>query len=251
MFFEERIGIIPARWGSSRFPGKPLVSILGKSLIQRTYERAIQSSLVQRVIVATDDDRIAKHIKSFQGDCVMTSSLCSNGTERVAEAVQNYCPHAQIVVNIQGDEPCLNHHTIDQLIAIIQQDPTCIATPVFSTPSLHEYQKPSNVKCVLDLEGNALYFSRAPIPYHQSSASTITSYIHVGMYAYSRLSLFEYITLPPTPLSQVEDLEQLRLLEHGKRIRTCITQYPAPSVDIPEDVQIVEEYLSCHSNAFL
>lgn len=249
VFAGKRVGVLPSRYGSTRFPGKPLTSILGKSLIQRAYENAIRSTLLDTVIVATDDPRIFHHVWSFGGQCVMTSPECVNGTERIAEATSQYLPEAEIIVNIQGDEPCLSPKVVDTLIAKLDAYPEIsIVTPVTLTTDPEEILTNHKVKCVFDKNEKALYFSRSPIPHSLKKETPI--YLHMGVYAFRRQALFNYIQLAPTPLNQAEDLEQLRILEHGGEIHICIVNTKSPSVDYPEDINKVEKYLTCHSIAF-
>ncbi|AHK63243.1 8-amino-3,8-dideoxy-manno-octulosonate cytidylyltransferase [Chlamydia avium] len=249
VFGGKRVGVLPSRHGSTRFPGKPLALILGKSLIQRAYENAIQSTLLDTVIVATDDERIMHHVIDFGGQCVMTSPQCANGTERIAEAASRYLPEADIIVNIQGDEPCLSPQVIDTLIEKLEAYPKIhIVTPVSQTTDSEEILTNHKVKCVFDKNGKALYFSRSPIPHILKKETPM--YLHMGVYAFRRQALFDYVKLSSTPLNQAEDLEQLRILEHGGEIHICVVNAKSPSVDYPEDINKLEKYLTCHSIAF-
>ncbi|SPN73384.1 3-deoxy-manno-octulosonate cytidylyltransferase,3-deoxy-manno-octulosonate cytidylyltransferase,Spore coat polysaccharide biosynthesis protein, predicted glycosyltransferase,3-deoxy-D-manno-octulosonate cytidylyltransferase,Cytidylyltransferase [Chlamydia serpentis] len=243
------IGVLPARWNSSRFPGKPLANIFGKSLIQRTYENISQCTLLDRVIVATDDQRIIDHVNDFGGYAVMTSSTCPNGTERTGEVAMNYFPEAEIIVNIQGDEPCLNPEVVDCLVRKLKGCPEAeLTTPVAITTDIEEILTEKKVKCVFDIEGRALYFSRSAIPYNLKQETPV--YLHIGVYAFKRKALLRYLQYSSTPLSNAEDLEQLRFLEHGEKIHVCIVDAKSPSVDYPEDIAKVEKYISCLSNAY-
>ncbi|WP_100934875.1 3-deoxy-manno-octulosonate cytidylyltransferase [Candidatus Chlamydia corallus] len=243
------IGVLPARWNSSRFPGKPLAKILGKSVIQRAYENASQSSLLDKVVVATDDQRIMDHVADFGGYAVMTSLTCLNGTERTGEVALNYFPNAQIIVNIQGDEPCLKAEVVDCLVQKLKDCPEAeLATPIALTTDPEEILTEKKVKCVFDCKGQALYFSRSPIPYILKKATPI--YLHIGVYAFKREALFRYLEYSSTPLSDAEDLEQLRFLEHGGKIHVCTVDAKSPSVDYPEDIDKVEKYITCLSNAY-
>lgn len=249
VFAGKRVGVLPSRYGSTRFPGKPLAPILGKSLIQRAYENAIQSTLLDTVIVATDDLRILHHVQDFGGNCVMTSPSCANGTERISEVTSLCLPEAEIIVNIQGDEPCLSPSILDTLIEKLDTCPEIhIVTPVAQTTDPEEILTNHKVKCVFDKNGKALYFSRSPIP-HILKQETAT-YLHLGVYAFRRQALFNYVQLASTPLNLAEDLEQLRILEHGGEIHVCVVNAKSPSVDYPEDINKVEKYLTCHSIAF-
>lgn len=246
--FIQKVGILPARWGSSRFPGKPLALICGKSLIQRAYENLSCSQTLDHIAVATDDSRIMDHVLEFGGNCIMTSSCCSNGTERVGEAIKKAFPSAEIIVNVQGDEPCLSYTVVDCLVNRLLSSPHIhIVTPVTITEDPHEIYTNQKVKCVFDKHGRALYFSRSTIP-NQFKKTRTPVYLHVGVYAFRKKSLFDYIESSPTPLSQTEDLEQLKILEHGHNIHVCVVERASPSVDYPEDINKVEKYLSCLSN---
>lgn len=244
------IGIIPARFGSSRFPGKPLVKILDKTLIQHTYENALRCQALESLIVATDDTRIFDHVSGFGGKAIMTSDKHLTGSDRLAEVIKSSpeYAHSDIVINIQGDEPCLNPLSIASVISLLKQDPhavmaTC-ATPIHSS---EEIANPSIVKCVLDQSHHALYFSRSPIPYNKTKAQFLR---HMGLYAYRRDFLLTYQSLTPTPLQLAEDLEQLKVLEHGYRIKVAIVEEFSIGVDTPADIQKVEQLL-CTQNTSL
>ncbi len=248
------IGIIPARYGSTRFPGKPLVLILGKTLLQRTYENAQQCKSLKLVVVATDDQRIYDHVMEFGGNVVMTSANCENGTDRLAEIVENY-PHlkSDFVVNIQGDEPCVDPETIDAVIEILHRDPQAsMSTAAVLLETEEEALSPSIVKCTMDQQGNALYFSRNLIPSNKNGSycSQTIYYRHVGIYGYRSEFLKKYACLTKTPLQSTEDLEQLKALEHGYRIKVAIVKSSAIGVDLPEDIQKIEKIL-CKQNTSL
>lgn len=237
------IGMIPARYKSSRFPGKPLALILGKSLIQHTYENTKRCKELKAVIVATDDERIFEHVRGFQGDVVMTSPDCLTGTDRLCEVVRKDPQFNQydIIINVQGDVPCLEPEVITQLIEALRNDPEAVlATPVTLIRSQEELQNPSVVKCVKDLNSNALYFSRSVIPGGKKQPEY---YHHVGIYAFRREFLLKYAELSPTPLQLAEDLEQLKVLEHGYKIKVVIVDADYFGVDHPEDIQRVEKIL--------
>ena len=246
--------IIPARYGSVRFPGKPLVEILGKTLIQRTYENTALCKELDEILVATDDQRIYDHVKSFGGNVVMTPSSCHNGTDRLAWVLQE-CPRLQnteMIVNVQGDEPCLSPDAITQLIEILRSDPSAVmSTVVVKMTDEKEASNPSEVKCVLSLDGSALYFSRSLIPGGQTNAyrKEMVYYKHLGVYAYRPEFLPEYAKLPMTPLQLAEDLEQLKVLEHGYKIKAAIVISPSIGVNTPEDIRKVEQEL-CKQNLF-
>ncbi|WP_201456943.1 3-deoxy-manno-octulosonate cytidylyltransferase [Chlamydia sp. 17-3921] len=244
----KRVGVLPARWGSSRFPGKPLCEILGKTLIQRTYENAAKCSFLDTVVVATEDPRIVEHVHGFGGLCVLTSPECLNGTERTAEVATRYLSEAEIVVNIQGDEPCLNPNVVDSLIQKLEEcSEANMVTPVAISTDPDEIFTEKKVKCVFDQKGKALYFSRSPIPYIFKKQVPI--YLHIGVYAFRKEFLLHYVQLGPTTLNEAEDLEQLRILESGGQIHVCVVDAKSPSVDYPEDIKKVEKYITCLSSA--
>lgn len=232
------VGIIPARYASTRLPGKALVDICGQTMIRRVYHRASQASCLQQLIVATDDERILREVHGFGGCAVMTSPNHRTGTDRLAEAAANL--DADIIVNIQGDEPLLNPRCVDQVVKPLLADPSIpmatLRTP-FKTPD--EAADPNCVKVVVDNQDFALYFSRYPIPYARSPELAAPHYLHIGLYAYRRDFLMTYTSLPSTPLEQSEALEQLRALEHGYKIKVPLTEWESISVDTPEDLERV------------
>lgn len=249
------VGIIPARYGSTRFPGKILAPIAGTTLIERTYKNARLSPLLQHLVVATDDQRIFDHVQSFGGEAVMTSPSCATGTDRLVEAMKKdpRFDDVDLVVNIQGDEPCLDPQVTRQIIEILINDPSAVmSTAVVPLHCLKEALQSSIVKCVLDTQGNALYFSRALIPagHHQTLQPGVPYYRHIGVYVFRRDFLLQYADLPQTPLQKAEDLEQLKILEHGFRIKAAIVNHFSIGVDIPEDIQKVEQWL-CKQNSSL
>lgn len=249
------IAIVPARYASTRFPGKPLVPILGKTLIQRTYENAQRCPLLDDLVVATDDQRIFDHVLDFGGKVVMTSSECATGTDRLAEVIRHnpQFDQADIIVNIQGDEPCLDPVITTKMIEALLGDAAAVmSTAVVPLRSEEEAIQSSINKCVIDLNGYALYFSRALIPAGRTLCfiPSNTYYRHVGIYAYRRSFLLKYAELPPTPLQLAEDLEQLKVLEHGYKIKTVIVDSISIGVDVPEDIKKVEQLL-CKPNTSL
>lgn len=236
------LAVIPARYASSRFPGKPLADLLGKPMIQHTYERAGRARGLTDLIVATDDERIAGAVRCFGGHAVMTSAEHVSGTDRIAEAVEN--SDADIIVNIQGDEPLITPEAVETVIQPLMDDP---AIPM--TTLAHRIRRPEDLtnphmgKVVFDGDGFALYFSRSPLPYpgpppiDAASVASADFYNTVGLYGYRREFLTTFAGLSPTPLEQVERLEQLRALEHGYRIKVMETEYAPLGVDIPEDLE--------------
>jgi 3-deoxy-manno-octulosonate cytidylyltransferase (CMP-KDO synthetase) len=239
------VAVIPARFASTRFPGKPLADIDGRPMIEHVYRRVQASPIVTRVIVATDDLRIATRVKAFGGQVKLTSIDHQSGTDRLAEvAVGLAC---DIVVNVQGDEPLLDPRAIDELIAPFA-DPTVVMTTLYrriKDPA--EFLNPNVVKVVLDRAGFALYFSRAPIPYLRDERGWPPQFAHVGVYAYRRQALLVLAALEQTPLERAESLEQLRALEHGIRIRAVETSYDSIGVDTPEDLETVRRLLTTTS----
>lgn len=245
--------IIPARYGSERFPGKPLVEIKGKTLIQRTYENTKRCQLLDEVIVATDDQRIYDHVKSFGGNVVMTPENCPTGTDRLAYVLENdsRLQKADIIINVQGDEPCLDPSVITQLADVLRSDPSAVMSTAVVKLEKEEAAHPSEVKCVLSLDGSVLYFSRALIPGGQelNYREEVAYYKHLGIYAYRPDFLLKYAKLPMTPLQIAEDLEQLKVLEHGYKIKAAIVKSASAGVNLPEDIKKVEQDL-CKQNTF-
>jgi 3-deoxy-manno-octulosonate cytidylyltransferase (CMP-KDO synthetase) len=237
--------VIPARFGSTRLAGKPLVSLAGQPMIQRVYERAKLAQTVHRVIVATDDDRIVKAVEAFGGEARMTRPDHRTGTERVAEVAAHEI--GDVFVNVQGDEPLLDPAAVDTAVNALLDDPatavSTVATPI-KTPG--DIMDPNVCKVVLDFDENALYFSRAPIPWVRDAAGKlqVRHLKHLGLYVFRREALLEYPTLPQGQLERVEQLEQLRWLENGWKIRVAEVEHDAISVDVPEDVARVEKILA-------
>jgi len=240
------LAVIPARYASTRFPGKPLTSIAGKSMIERVWERARRASRVSDVIVATDDERIVQAVKSFGGEAVLTRADHRSGTERVAEVAVAH-PDAEIVVNVQGDMPLIEPAAIDAAIeAVRREEDVRLGTLAVAITNPAEIMDPNIVKAVLDFDGNALYFSRAPIPWVRDRGDTVHAkhLKHVGLYVFRREALLEFATFPQGDLERIEQLEQLRWLENGYRIRVEETEYTTVEVDRPEDVKRVEQLLA-------
>jgi 3-deoxy-manno-octulosonate cytidylyltransferase (CMP-KDO synthetase) len=236
------VAIIPARFGSTRLPGKPLSDIHGKPMIQHVYERARRARRVDRVLVATDDARIADAVRAFGGEAVMTSPDHASGTDRLAEAAR--AVDAEIVVNVQGDEPMLDPSAIDAAVEALLADPG-LAMATLSVPieDADELESPDVVKVVVDAAGDALYFSRSPIPYARRTPRERPRK-HVGLYVYRRDALDRFASLPPSPLEEAEGLEQLRALHHGMRIRVVAREGESGvAVDTPEDLERVRALL--------
>jgi len=241
--------IIPARYASTRLPGKPLADINGLPMVWRVYLQAEKSGLVDEVWVATDDERVYNAVSSLGGKVIMTSPDHPSGTDRLAEAARSII--ADIYVNVQGDEPMIPHEMIDEAVAPLLDDPglnMSTAATVITDPD--EISDPAVVKVVLDEKGCALYFSRSPIPFHRDSWGG-PFYItggsclkHIGIYAYRREFLFKYAGLEPTVLERLEKLEQLRALGHGERIKVVITRRESIGVDTPADLDRVRRLLA-------
>ena len=229
--------LIPARWASTRFPGKPLAMIAGVSLIQRVYERAKHAKRANAIIVATDDARIADHVASFGGKVVQPRGEFHSGTDRIAAALDLLGEEFDQVVNVQGDEPLIDADTIDRLIEALQTTETDMATLSCPLESEQELQSRDIVKVVAALDGTALYFSRAPLAGAQR---------HIGVYGYQAPVLRALASLAPSPLERAESLEQLRALQNGFKIRLLQTSKPHLGVDRPEDVLRVEQELAKH-----
>jgi len=231
----DAIGVIPARYKSTRFEGKVLADIAGKYMVQHVYEAAKSSNALDDVIVATDDDKVVKAVREFGGKAVLTSSAHNTGTDRIVEVVNPL--DVRIVVNIQGDEPLIHHTMIDDLVACLLSDRKLnMATVIKRIDNRHDLTDPNVVKVVIDREGYALYFSRSPIPYERVGQAK-RLFKHMGLYAYTKDFLFMFKNLPQSDLEKVESLEQLRVLENGFRIKTIETDYDTIGVDTPADLE--------------
>ncbi len=238
------VGVIPSRWESTRFPGKSLAPVCGKPLIQWVVERCRQARRLDDLLVATDDDRIRKAVESFGGQVVMTRGDHPTGTDRVAEAVRH--DPADVVVNIQGDEPLIDPDLIDRLVAVMLSASGWDMATAASPLAVEEASRATICKVVVDAEGRALYFSRAPIPHIRERdfhAAGPVYWRHVGIYLYRAAFLNKLVAEPPCLLERAECLEQLRALHLGGRIKVEITRHPGVGVDTPSDVAVVEEAL--------
>jgi len=238
------IVIIPARYESTRFPGKPLYSLKGKPLIQHVFENAKRSTLAEDVMVATDSETIFEKVLAFGGKAVMTDQKHPSGTDRIAEVAASL--KYDIIVNVQGDEPLIRPEMIDDVIALLSDQRASIGTLVKRIEHTEEINDPNVVKAVFDREGFALYFSRAPIPSHARHPEIRMPryYKHIGMYSYRRDTLLSLAAMQPTELENTEKLEQLRALENGIRIKVKETFFETYGVDTPEDMERVEKWLS-------
>ncbi|MEZ9820484.1 8-amino-3,8-dideoxy-manno-octulosonate cytidylyltransferase KdsB [Shewanella sp. 10N.286.45.A1] len=238
--------LIPARYGSSRFPGKPLAPINGKPMIQHVYERASLAKGLTDIYVATDDDRIKDAVEGFGGKVVMTSAEAASGTDRIEDAItQLGLGEDDLVVNLQGDQPLIDPISIEQIISLFERHPGefGMATLGFQITEEEELNDPKHVKLVFDNEFNALYFSRARIPFGRDT-DDYPVYKHLGVYAYTRKFVHTFAKLPLGRLEDLEKLEQLRALEHGHKIKVAISAFDSPEVDTPEDIRICESRLA-------
>ena len=237
------IGIIPARFASTRFPGKALIDIGGKSMIQRVYEQSKKSKSLNKIIVATDDQRILNHVTDFGGEAIMTSEHHKSGTDRCFEALNNLKESYQYIINIQGDEPFIEPEQIDELANALNADVE-IATQMIVVKNKEELFDAGEAKIVLNENSEALYFSRSPIPFVRNVSEENwhlhhTFYRQVGMYAYRKDILEKITKLPVSSLEKAESLEQLRWLQNGFKIKCVLTKYESHCLDVPEDVEKV------------
>ena len=243
------IGVIPARYESTRLKAKVLADIHGKPMLQHVWERARRSRLLDDLLIACDHELVFQTAKKFGAQAVLTSPDHRCGSDRIAEAVQNL--EVDVVINIQGDEPLITPRVIDSLAGMMRDDPDCLmATVIKSLDSESELMDPNTVKVVIDQNQNALYFSRAPIPYGREKTGTtlVGHYKHLGIYAYRKDFLLTFVGLPQGSLEKAERLEQLRALEAGYKIKTVLTDIETMSVDTPADLRRVQEFLK--QNAF-
>lgn len=230
--------IIPARYASTRFPGKPLIDIKGITMIERVYNQCKKATGINGIVIATDDERIQKHVQSFGAQVVMTDPSLPSGTDRCAAALPLLNDWVDAVINVQGDEPFINPEQIDEIAALLANENVEIATliKVCADPSL--YANPNCVKTVVDFNYKALYFSRSTIPFFRDQKE-ITFYRHIGLYGYRTQVLKKLVALPPSPLEQAEKLEQLRWLESGFSIQTACTSFDSFGIDTPEDLELI------------
>ena len=236
------VAIIPARYGSTRFPGKALAPILGRPMIQWVYERASKVRGVERLLVATDDERIAGAVLGFGGEVVMTSRDCPSGSDRVWEAVSGI--PCDVVVNLQGDEPALQPSSVEALLELMEDPAVGLGTLVTPIGERAEYEDPNVVKAVMSEGERCLYFSRSPVPYLRTCAfEEAVLWRHVGIYAFRRDVLESFVSWPVGRLEALEGLEQLRALEHGVGVRAAVVEWSGCAVDVPADVALAEAYL--------
>lgn len=236
------LGVIPARYASSRFPGKPLVDLKGKTMIQRVYEGALKSERITKVVVATDDQRIYNEVVNFGGVAIMTDECHPSGTDRCAQVAERYS-EMDIIINIQGDEPLVDYRQLDLLIDSFTNPDTQISTLGNHSITLEDINNPNRIKIVVNADNQAMYFSRSPIPnYKNCSGEPLQNYPylrHIGLYAYRSSVLKQLTSLEPTQLEKIESLEQLRWLYYGFPIQIVVTDIETPNIDVPEDVEKV------------
>ncbi len=233
------LAIIPARYASTRFPGKPLIDLGGKTMIERVYNNTMNAGVYDEVWVATDDDRIFDHVQAFGGAVKMTSTLAVNGTARCAEAIGNRGSEFDIIVNVQGDEPFANIQHHKKIVALFERPEVSIGTLYFESDSVEEFRNPNRVKIALTEDGRALYFSRTPIAFGIGDPNMFR--LHIGMYAFRPVTLLEVVRLKEGILERKERLEQLRWLEHGYNIHCAKCDGENLSVDTPEDAEVILE----------
>lgn len=241
------VAIIPVRFGSTRFPGKPLALISGRPMVEHVYRRASACGELSDVVVATDDERIFSCVKDFDGKAVMTRSSHASGTDRIAEAAEILrLDDKDVVVNVQGDQPLVPPETLSEMILPLLGDESLpMSTLMIRIRDPRETANPNHVKVVTDARGLALYFSRHPIPFHRDAEGDHNVHFkHLGLYAYRAAFLRAFTRLPQGRLETAEKLEQLRVLEHGYSIRVVETAHDSPEVDTPEDVEIIESIMS-------
>jgi 3-deoxy-manno-octulosonate cytidylyltransferase (CMP-KDO synthetase) len=239
------VAIIPSRYGSKRLEGKPLMPIVGKPMIQRVWERAKEATLLADVVVATDDERIYGCVEGFGGRVLMTAMTHPSGSDRAAEAAQALgLEHEDIVINIQGDQPAFDPRCLSEVVSPLIDDLKLVMTTlIYRITDPAEIKDPNCVKCVFDKDNFAIYFSRSPIPFSCGSEQ-FDIFKHLGIYAYRKHFLERFASLPRGRLETIEELEQLRAMEHGYRIKVVETRYDSKEVDRPEDIEKIEMVLS-------
>lgn len=235
------VGIIPARWGSTRFPGKPLHGIAGKPLIRHVWDRCVEAACFDQVVIATDDMRIAEAGFNFGAEVALTAADHPSGTDRIAEVAKKL-KKASMIFNVQGDEPLVDPALLQQLVRKLKENPQVSIVTAATPISLEESTIEHNVKVVFDRRGDALYFSRSCIPF-RSGTSNIRTYKHLGIYGYRRKALLDFVRMSPSALEQAEQLEQLRALENGLKIRVVVSEINSVGVDTPEDATEVERLI--------
>jgi len=238
------VGIIPARWRSTRFPGKPLYLIGGKPILRHVWERCRRAKKLDAVIIATDDMRIARTAFDWGADVSLTSPKHQSGTDRVAEVARK-APQFEFIINIQGDEPLTEPSLLDRFVETLRSNRKIdIVTAAHPFENAAEAALPHQVKVIVDRDGNALYFSRYPIPFPRNHSVPIKYLRHQGIYGFRRKALLDFVRLKPTPLERAESLEQLRALENGVKVHVLLTKHGSPGVDTPADAKAVEQNLT-------
>ncbi|HME89709.1 MAG TPA: 3-deoxy-manno-octulosonate cytidylyltransferase [Chthoniobacterales bacterium] len=238
------VGIIPARWRSTRFPGKPLHLIANKPLLRHVWERCRRAKKLDAIIIATDDMRVAKAAFDWGADVAMTSPKHPSGTDRIAEVVRK-AAQFDLILNIQGDEPLTEPALLDRFVEILRANQKIdIVTAAHPFESVAEASTPHQVKVIVDLYGNALYFSRYAIPFPRNRAAPIKYLRHQGIYGFRRKALLDFVRWKPTPLERAESLEQLRALENGVKVHVLLTKHGSPGVDTPADAKVLERKLA-------
>lgn len=241
------VGAIPARYGSTRLPGKPLLQLAGRPMIEHVYRRAQEVEGLDRVVVLTDDERIGRAVEGFGGEWQLTPTECSSGTDRIAWALRQWSGGVRAVVNIQGDEPLIDPQAVARVVRHLVDEPEDPLVTLAAPATAEEVENPNAVKVVLDADGYALYFSRSPIPYRRDpggASDRAPTLKHLGLYGYQRKALLRFTDLAPTPLEQTEALEQLRALEHRMPLRVLVTDSTSPGVDTREDLARIERLLA-------
>lgn len=239
------IAVIPARYGSTRFPAKVLAPLAGKPMIEHVWQKAKQAKEIDQIIIACDHPEVLKVAQQFGAEAVMTDPNHASGSDRIAEVIKNLS--VDIILNVQGDEPFIHPALIDGLALLLKNDPACkMGTVIKPINDKSEFNNPNVVKVVVDAQGYALYFSRSPIPYNRNAIipDGLIMYKHLGLYAYRKDFLLQYTRWPKGVLEQTEQLEQLRVLEHGIKIKTMVTDYESIAVDTPEDLNKAEQFLN-------
>lgn len=235
--------VIPSRIGSTRLPRKPLLAINGKPMIQKVYENAMRCKKLTKVIVATDSQEIAAVIESINGNYCMTDSKLLTGTDRVAVVAEKF-PEMDVIINLQGDEPFVQPMMLEELIApYLNGGSPDMTTLAYAFDKNNDYNNPGAVKVITDVNQNAIYFSRSPIPFFRQDINNVPVYHHIGLYAFRRDFLLKYTKLPMLPLEQAESLEQLRALEHGFKIRVCLTKHKTLEINTPEEYAQAQNYV--------
>lgn len=238
------VGIIPARWASTRFPGKPLHPVAGQPLLRHVWESALRARSLDSVIIATDDRRIASAAFSWGAKVTLTSPRHQSGTDRIAEVAGKARQFAYII-NIQGDEPLIDPRLIDRLVAKLRSEPGIgLVTAAHPFENAADASSPHQVKVVVDLRGRALYFSRSPIPFLRDKRAPVKILRHQGIYGFRRDILLQFVRWKPSPLERAESLEQLRALENGVTVNVLVTKHGSPGVDTPQDAKALEQKLA-------